>query len=171
MLILFSLTFVITQSQEDSTFTEKEGTSINKLIGLCVTRTKPVCLECENSNLFSHRMFRCENGCVWDYSFDNSGIIIKEVSPHGHLTYLNVMKGFKPFKSILDFRWNDDGWARAPEKWCERYPKEIAVWQKAPIDKLIGFCATRIKTSSGGYSFVRRGILVKEVSPDGNVTY
>lgn len=78
-----------------------DAVKIEKLVGLCAIRRKPVNYGNGNS----------------DYSYSSEGLVITDASPHGHIAYLHNFVG-DVRQSTLDPRWNDDGWARAPNRMC-----------------------------------------------------
>jgi hypothetical protein len=68
------------------------------LINRCSTRKGPV---------------RYEGGSS-DWSFTSDGLMITDVSPHGHITAKS-----NHFTFNLDPRWCDNNWVKAPDCQCE----------------------------------------------------
>lgn len=79
-----------------------QNVPVEKLIGYCATRIKPI---------------RTNYGDNFSHSDD--GVYIRNMSPHGHISFSpNVKLNCGIWIDTLDYRWNDDGWVRAPDDWC-----------------------------------------------------
>jgi len=102
----FNTTNIETQTTEVKNVPKVwEKAKAESLLGLCATRILPV--------TYSKK--------VRDHSYSSEGVVISDVSPFGHIEYHTKFHG----PSRLDWRWNDDGWARAPDNWCKEIYRKL----------------------------------------------
>ena len=71
-------------------------------------------------SLLGRCAMRLKRTSIGDRSFMNDPVVIKYVSPHGHVAYTNGYGScLRGNDGMLGPDWNDDGWTSVPSELCE----------------------------------------------------